>query len=399
MERFKTPTARPIDEEPQPVECWQFIGRHLYHDPPEGMEVDPEITVDAMVERLGRGGADDIDAELRVFLYSRGAALATEAERKISRDPDNAEYVELCMTKAAYDFSRNYKETVMGALTFDMGEEIIRADPQHVIERPTGSETFQVTLADWYGTAAASVSRRREDSTLWWHFQHAIDLTRTVVLEYPDVTRSQLAWDMRDPQRWLAESFMNAEPFVSDLLISAAIGHARHHPNDITPGALTAAAKGWLPHLIAMKDSFYGTQDAATLGPELNKRWRQTKQAPDLRLLDALQRFEEGDMASWEAAVRDYASAPLMQLAEPRPLYASLENGTQKKTGSCPARFHFTAEVPPEHSHFPGSSGQSETAAAALLFQSSLNVAAKSIFRQPECLAAIAHAADLLGYA
>ena len=368
-----------IDDEPNLRDNWLFLGMYLFHDRPT---IDStNAGAHATVKELAYD-ANSPHNQLDAFLYERGSDLSAKAARLIERNPDNPVHVERCVVSAAFDLSRAYKQVTMGPLASEMATEIIRCDPQHIVWAPTTSQSFEATLVDWYDGAASLVKKDLQDTELWQRFQHAIDVGRTVIMQYPDVNgKSALSWADRNAERWLAESFSNTLPFVSDLLIQAAIGYARYHPESISATNLTDTLMEWLPYLTPLESSYSGVQATVTFGPELKKRREEGHSyLPTARWLEALGSFEESDDPRLlDACVEEYVSSPLLQRSAPGALHPSIEEGhlPERRSGRCGGQFMARAALRDlYHSHYPPNEYFSP---ASTMLQSAINVAGKTI--------------------
>lgn len=399
-----TQEAPPAQEGTAPY--WRFIGQYLHPLPDDVSSGLERVSADDAVGDLQRRPDAECDAILDGFLKSKGGELSELSATRMARDPDNTALAKDILADAAFEFSRAYKQVVMGPLAWEVAHEIVAADPDYVIDAPTASGRFQETVSSWYDDAVSAVVAQFQGSRLWERFQHATDTSSAVTFDFPrfghvSLETGKYAPREYDTQLWLTKSFLNTVPFVSDLLIEAAVGYARHHPGKITPEALAKGVQAWLPHLFPLDSTYEGTQDIVTFGPRLVEKRRRHKEGdPPLpaRWLSALKSYEIEGPEALQGCAAACASAPLLRMPQPGAIHRSLEKGRlpEEYSGYCGARF--LAPVPRElesSGHHPHE-GDYSINAAATMFRSCAKAAAKTIFADPACLEGIRFAAEVV---
>lgn len=324
-----------------------------------------------------------------IFYSERYASLAAKLDDPWGKDAEKLEEIQYHIR---WLFSRAYKQVAMGPLSEMISERIIETNPEHVIDAPTASEGFTQTVTDWINSAADEIVEENRHTLLWQRFQHATDTSSALTFHNNKYAKEAIEGakyppQMYNPKKWIKKSFLNTLPFVSDLILEAAVNYARYHPDDLTPDSLAKGVLAWMPYFADMESTFEKTQSLVVFGaPQARKRWAHEKEHPGKiienappRWLEALEDYETGKPASLFECAEQCAPSIVLQSTAPGPVHPSLENGPLPpgRTGFCGGQF-------------------GENSAAKTMLLMSIKAASLTFLRDPACLQAIQDAAKVV---
>lgn len=323
------------------------------------------------------------------FYSERYSSLAAKLD-----DPwgEEAEKLKEIKSHIRWLFSRAYKQVAMGPLSEMISERVIETNPEHIIDAPTASERFTQTVTDWISSAADEIVEENRGTRLWQYFQHATDTSSAITFCDNDYVKEAIEGakyppQMYNPKKWIEKSFLNTLPFVSDLILEAAVNYARYHPDDLTPDSLAKGVLAWMPYFVDMESTFEKTQDLVVFGaPQARRRWAYEKEYPGKiienaspRWLEALESYETGRPKSLFECAEQCAPSIILQSTTPSPVHPSLKNGP----------------LPPGRNGFCGGQFGENSAAETMLFMS-IKAASFTFLRDPACLRAIQDAAKVV---
>ncbi len=349
------------------------------------------------------------------FLSAEGMYHSERLHSSLPRlkDPWGEEAREVIFD-AMWEFSTAYKKVTMGPLGIMVSDRVIAMNPEYITDAPTASESFEQTINDWLCSAAAEVADENRETTLWQQFKHATEISSVVT--YCDKRYAKEAIEGHDyppqvysPQTWLEKSFLNTLPFVSDLILEAAVSYARQHPEEeeITSADLTNAVYGWLPYFCDMESAYAHTQDLTIFGrPHAKKIRAHKKENPGkvmkdapARWLEALKDYETGNQEKLFKCAELFAPSPILQMEKPGPVHHSLRNGAlpPRSSGRCHGQFHAETTTSPEgNPHHPETINAPTFSAASTMLLMCAEAAANTLFSDPTCIKAIRDAARVV---
>lgn len=374
------------------AEHWRFIGMYIHPELRCDFSEDSCWSADDTVDKLLED-PNDCNAILHTYLTGLGGRLSKKYTERL-KDKDDPDYIEKVAVEAAYEFTRGYKQVTMGPFAALVAEDIVARGGSGLVDAPTASGQFEETIDAWYMDTVARIVEKCEDTNLWWRFQHATDCHSAVTYDYKDLGHASLgsgkyAPKQYPPQRWLTQSFLNTLPFVSDLLIEAAVGYARFHAKEAgRPGQMEKVVEAWLPYIINLESAYAGTQEVVNFGAK--------NQRPEVRWLEALKRYEEGDPSTLADCAQVCATAPLLNMPEPGPVHPSLTDGPlpEDRAGYCSA--HFKVPFDAHSKRYFHDYDATEFSAAGTMLRSCARVAGRTILNNPACLQGIKEAAEIV---